>query len=352
MLHNRLRPPDRQRISELAGLIECPPRERAALEKWTTKTQALIYDLVMERLTKDDLALVLAGLISYRNTGITPESAQLALVRSYENSSGLFQEILHKALFQRTGQTAPVHSQLFPTINTDQVDEIITGMKETGYSVLPFKLNKHLIEQIKAESLSYSYRLKGGDADRAINDIVGIRPDAPPSCISAYASSESIKNSPLLQQIINDDLFLQVSSRYLGSATAAIDSTFWYTFPFPTPSSETAQLFHYDLDTVRWIKVFIYLSDVTADNGPHEYVASSHRPENKTPEILVRNYARINDDEIDKEYPGKRRPVVGDAGTIIFGDTRCFHKGNNVRSGNRLIFSPIYAPSRIGYFHG
>lgn len=344
---NRLTPVSASNVGALADQISKPPADKASIDKWTADVSSTVNSLVLERIAKEDLATILTGLIAYRRTGITPAASQHAMVRAYENTSGLFQEILHRSLFEPSEQSGSVNSDLFGTFTDEAVRSIVADISKSGYHVLPQKLSPNIVAKIRDESHSYSYRLKGGAKSGAV--VKGIDPTTPPACISAYANAPE---SVLLKVISEDPLFLRVASDYLGSKATAIDSTFWYTFPHDTPSSETAQLFHYDLDTIRWLKVFVYLSDVGRDQGPHEYVEATHRPENKAPQVLLKEYARIDDQEIDQFYPGRRRQITGAAGTVIFGDTRCFHKGTSVKDGHRLIFSPIYAPSRIGYFHG
>jgi len=344
---NKLTPASTSDITKLSEMIAKPPATRDAVNQWTAQVQGLVNDIVLERISKEDLASILTGLISYRSSGITPAASQQALVRAYENTSGLFQEVLHTALFEPNAQSGDVQSGLFGHFTESTVAEIVEGISNEGYFVLPSKLPQEMIERIRNESRTYSYRLKGGA--KSGENSSGIDLSSPPDCISAYADSP---DSPSLEAITNDPLLTRVASEYLRSPSSAIDSTFWYTFPHATPSSETAQLFHYDLDSIRWLKVFVYLSDVGSENGPHEYVAASHRPENKVPQVLLKEYARIDDQEIDQFYPGRRRQITGEAGTVIFGDTRCFHKGTSVQREHRLIFSPIYAPSRVGYFHG
>lgn len=348
---NRLLPSDRTKIAELAALLDRPPSARVELAEWAVQVQTLVHQLVLTRITKDDLALILAGLISYQRTGITPESAHLALMRAFENTSGLFQEVVHRALFAPFADVgAPVQSGLFGTVGSDRIGELVETMRRDGYVVLDSLIDHDIVERLCAEALVLSYELKGG-AEAGRRGVV-IDPRSPPRCISAYAEHQCKRDSQVLRAIADDALFARIASVYLGCSASAIDTTLWYTFPHPEPSSDTAQLFHYDLDTIRWVKVFIYLSDVGYESGPHEYVATSHRPESKESGVLVRNYGRIDDADIDENYPGMRRRVVGRRGTVIIGDTRCFHKGNAVDSGYRLMLSPIYAPSRIGYFHG
>lgn len=349
---NKLTKIDRSRIHELSRLMAEPPSKRGELSKWSADVKTLIQMLIVDRIAKEDLAIILAGIISYRKTGVTPEMTQHALVRGYENSSGLLQEVLHKVLFENyKPEREIIRSTLFGEIGPESIQKILSDMSQDGYSVLPFKLDSNLIERINADSLQFDYQLKGGDSS-APNEVAGLDLTKPPPCVSAYAKPDSISGNAMLQTISQDELFKEICASYLGTQVNLIDSTFWYTFPSEEPSAETAQLFHYDLDTIRWVKIFVYLTDVDENSGPHEYVATSHKPENKASEILVRNYARLDDLDIDKYYADKRRVITAPAGTVIIGDTRCFHKGNAVGKGHRLIYSPIYAPSRLGYFHG
>jgi hypothetical protein len=338
-------------IAELVSLMEHTPAAKVELAEWAARVQTLVHRLVLTRITKEDLALILAGLISYQRTGTTPEIAHLALMRAFENTSGLFQEVIHRSLFPPLDdRIASVQSGLFGAVGSERVNELVGIMQRDGYVVLDSIIGHDVVERLCAEALLLSYELKGGDEAGRRGE--RIDPNAPPKCISAYAEHRSKHDSHALRAIADDALFTRIASLYLGCSATAIDMTLWYTFPNATPSSDAAQLFHYDLDTIRWVKVFIYLSDVGDENGPHEYVATSHRPENKDPGVLVRNYGRIDDADIDSKYPGMRRRVRGKSGTVIIGDTRCFHKGNAVDTGYRLMLSPIYAPSRIGYFHG
>jgi hypothetical protein len=342
--------PDKAKIALLSKLMDSPPNTRPAVDEWASETTSLIDSLVLSGMPKEDIAATLVGLISYRKTGITPAASHGALIRSYENTAGLFQEMLHRALFDASSASrGAVQSKLFGTVGENVVNAMVGDLRNDGYCVLPFKVSPVLVDTLKKESLGYSYKLKGGSESKTIS---GIDPNNPPDCVSASAVPDSVTSSSALQEINEDHLFVEIASQYLGTPVSAIDSSFWYTFANGVPSSDSAQLFHYDLDTIRWIKVFIYLSDVDRNRGPHEYVVASHLATNKPPKIMVRNYARVSDEEIDTFFPGRRRSLLGEAGTVIIGDTRCFHKGNAVDEKYRLIYSPIYAPSRLGYFHG
>lgn len=351
-LINAINVPSRNDVNRFAYLSKNSPLNREAADGWSEEFASLIQSLVLNRISKQDLSLVFAGLISYKNTGVTPHKSQAALVRAFENSSGLFQELLHQIIceIKPEGFNA-IKSDIFGEISPEILKSVVGEIELNGYAVFPFKLKEELVAQLHAEALDLSYLIKGGLAGTG-QEVGKINPRKPPDCVSAYADSNDLRSRDLFQKVSNDQLFVSVASHYLKAPAYAIDSTLWFSFPYAVPSSETAQLFHYDLDTLRWLKVFIYLSSVGPDNGPHEYIPASHRAEFKPYKIMRKEYGRYSDHEVNQYCESGPKIICADAGTVIFADTRCFHKGNVVNADYRLMFSPIYAASRVGYFHG
>ena len=103
------------------------------------------------------------------------------------------------------------------------------------------------------------------------------------------------------------------------------------------------------MDRFKWLKVFIYITDVGPDNGPHSYVRGSHRTGAIPSDILRRGYVRLTDEEVSTVYP-KDDILVFDAprGTIIIEDTRGLHKGVHVREGARLILQLQFSNTLFG----
>ena len=114
-------------------------------------------------------------------------------------------------------------------------------------------------------------------------------------------------------------------------------------------SEEAAQFFHFDLERVKWLKVFIYLDDVDKYKAPHTYIEGSHINNTKPEELLKKGYKRIKDSEVSKYYKtNKIKSIIGKAGTIIIGDTKCWHKGGNIKKGKRTILQLEFASSLFG----
>ena len=58
------------------------------------------------------------------------------------------------------------------------------------------------------------------------------------------------------------------------------------------PEPKDAQLFHADFHDFKWLKLFVYLTDVTDRSGPHVMVRGSHDPS-----LAQRRIAEINTDD-------------------------------------------------------
>lgn len=119
----------------------------------------------------------------------------------------------------------------------------------------------------------------------------------------------------------------------------------WSTPALKEPSSEAAQLYHFDMDRIKFLKFFIYLTDVTPSTGPHCFVAGSHR---RKPAALLRD-GRFQDHELERHYaPERFVEITGPKGTVLAADTRGFHKGKPLETGSRLIFQVEFAVNMFG----
>lgn len=91
-------------------------------------------------------------------------------------------------------------------------------------------------------------------------------------------------------------------------------------------------------DRIWYLKFFVYLTDVTKDDGALSVCPGSVSEGFRLRGKLKGDYnSRKNRIEIDyphllKKY--KPFPIEGDAGTMIVFDTDCFHKGGNVAPGH------------------
>jgi hypothetical protein len=157
----------------------------------------------------------------------------------------------------------------------------------------------------------------------------------------------NLVQDPRLSEIAFNPFILSVVSRYFGCTPIHVQTNAWFSFPSRENNShlsENAQQFHQDKEFIKFIKVFIYLSDVDIDNGAHSYIEGSHVDDLYSKGVGFSD--RVDDDSIGAYYDKSRIKVVpGKSGTLIFGDTACAHRGYPVLNGHRAILQIEYASS-------
>ena len=96
----------------------------------------------------------------------------------------------------------------------------------------------------------------------------------PGTSMAAYPLS-TIVGCPGLLQAINAPGILRLVSGYLGCKPTISSLGVRWSLP-AAARPEATQLFHRDPDDWRFLKLFVYLTDVGPEAGPHVYVRGSH----------------------------------------------------------------------------
>lgn len=98
-------------------------------------------------------------------------------------------------------------------------------------------------------------------------------------------------------------------------------------------------------------KALLYLTDVTEDNGPFELLPGSHHLKSVLSGIkeagLDYMQNRLSDDEVcrlEEILKTTRKPLTGNAGTLILFNSSSVHRGRPIQSGERLAFTNYYFP--------
>jgi hypothetical protein len=145
---------------------------------------------------------------------------------------------------------------------------------------------------------------------------------------------------PVVDRIGRDPFVLDVARAYLGVAPRLISSELWWSFAAghgEAEQSAAAQLFHFDLDDFRQLKLFFYLTDVDESGGPHVAVRGTHASKRLAHEVMIR---RLPDEEVARVYgPEAIRRFCMRAGRGFFEDTFCLHKGQAPSGADRLMMA-------------
>ena len=149
----------------------------------------------------------------------------------------------------------------------------------------------------------------------------------------------------VIAKIANDPYLLSVAARYLKVPPKLMSVNMWWTFPVNASAEDRARhahVFHYDLDDLKFVKFFFYLTDVDGQAGPHVYVKTSNRiVKYKSPLFKSK---RFSDEEIVAGYGAENIvEVLGEAGTCLIEDTITVHKGLTPISRSRLMLQFEYS---------
>jgi hypothetical protein len=154
----------------------------------------------------------------------------------------------------------------------------------------------------------------------------------------------TILECPHLLEALNREDILAMAEAYLG-ARPLISAT-RVDCAFPTGGAPCdVQRFHRDYDDWRFFKLFVYLTDTDLEEGPHEFVRTSH---------LYSGRLRAN--EFSPDYiAGRYGPdaVVrqcGPRGTSFVADTWGIHRGSPPKKNVRMLFQATYSLLRTYKF--
>jgi hypothetical protein len=138
---------------------------------------------------------------------------------------------------------------------------------------------------------------------------------------------------------------LQIANTYFGMYTRLRYYNVWHTFATQAQARES-QLWHRDREDYYILKVFVYLSDVDESAGPFIYAAGSHlkgKLRREPAHTLEGDIKRSNDSQMAEVVPPECWiKGVGPKGTIVFADTRGYHKGGLARERDRIMYTCMF----------
>ena len=163
------------------------------------------------------------------------------------------------------------------------------------------------------------------------------------ACHVAYHPDEDVVGAPHLLAAANHPRILEAMHQYFGCRPVISFLAAWWSYPTEM-GPQQAENFHRDVDDWSFIKLFVYLTDVGAENGPHVYVrGSANSPQLNT-------IKRFGDDEVMAALGEEALAVkTGKAGSAFLENTFGLHKGMPLRRGTRLIFQAVYSVNPVPY---
>lgn len=167
--------------------------------------------------------------------------------------------------------------------------------------------------------------------------------DRPERTHVAYHEPIDVLAAPHLLALANHPEILALAESFLGCKPTIGYFAAWWSFA-AHDGAQAAEMFHRDVDDLKFLKLFIYLTDVDDKRGPHVYVRGSSKV------AKLDAIRRFDDAEVEEVF-GKEAMLVltGNAGEGFLENTYGLHKGTPVAEGYRLIFQAVYTLMPLPY---
>jgi hypothetical protein len=146
---------------------------------------------------------------------------------------------------------------------------------------------------------------------------------------------------------------VQIANEYYRLRSNLSTYNVWHNFATHAPA-RASQLWHRDPEDRYILKAFVYLTDVGLGHGPFTYACGTHPkgPYQTPPEYLFKEHetTRSDDTQMARVAPADQwLTCVGPMGTIVFADTRGYHKGGLAREGDRIVYVAEFLSPGAGW---
>ena len=173
--------------------------------------------------------------------------------------------------------------------NYINLNDTIKAIDKKGYSE-NFKINDEVLQKIKGEILSNKNNVstkkninnidvsknETENEDQYLQRLINNR-------VSRVTGVISLDRSKYLKDFILSKELLTLVSSYINTKTLSINVSYFISLPVNISEKEkfeNAQYFHWDNDFRKFLKLYIYLTDVNDLSGPHVYVEGTHKIKN------------------------------------------------------------------------
>jgi hypothetical protein len=170
---------------------------------------------------------------------------------------------------------------------------------------------------------------------------------------SAHYSLNTVLRCPNILALANSPSVIRIVTDYLGCKPTISQIGLRWTFPSSDSALDFTHQLHRDYDDWRFVKLFVYLTDVDAASGPHVFVAESHCTSGR-----FRCSSYYSRQDVERSFgQANIKSLLGPGGSGFFADTFGIHKGEVPLSRPRLLlgieysllpnYSLVYKPTAV-----
>lgn len=295
-------------------------------------------------------ARTLLGLAAYQKSGRTPPFAYQSMIALFCQTGGASNDALSSVLrWTAKPYTFSDNRGVLGDLSYEDIGAIGEDLRNKGYHVFKQRLSDDLCDLLLRFATTSPCVRRGRDGEEAAEIEVPRFPRGNADAVRYDFREQVLVNNRLVQRLMADRSIISVAQNYLGSRPIVDVVAMWWNVASAAPDSQAAQFWHFDMDRIKWIKFFIYLTDVGPNNGPHSFIEGTHRKGGVPDDLLSKGYSRLTDCEVRRCYAdSKFVEFSAPRGTVIAEDTRGLHKGKHVTDGDRLILQLQFSNSLFG----
>lgn len=185
-----------------------------------------------------------------------------------------------------------------------------------------------------------------------------LRPFAEVQADSNFAgyTADQLLRAPHLVDFLNRPAIVDFVEAALGCVPTLYSVNAWWSLPATVPVGHGMQIFHRDNDDWRFFTLFLYLTDVDDESGPHQLVAGSHtldgmqklldavRAKGAAPPFEAKSsfvqdtyFERGFSDFVERHLADRIVNIAGPAGTAFIANTLAVHRGLMPAKKPRLV---------------
>ena len=293
-------------------------------------------------------SLLMFDLLRFKVTGNSPNERFHLLLNSFYVFGGILNNF-GTMLLRTKKLNFSFRSGLLSKFSDDDIRSASKFLRQNGYVVLENVLDEKLCEDF----LRMSLKIPGVNREMDSNQnqvYEGKYNREHPTSNRFEYDSTTLVNQFEVQNILADESLLSFAQNYLGGAPIIDLVLMWWHAPFQIEADKNAaQWFHFDMERIKWIKFFFYITDVDTDSGPHTFIPKTHRTWGIPSPLRKKGYVRLSDEEVHSSFPTiSLKEFTGKRGTLIVEDTRGLHKGKHCVTGDRLLFQLEFTISKYG----
>lgn len=218
-----------------------------------------------------------------------------------------------------------------------------------------FFLKSNLIEQIKTEIFDNQDIEYKKDPNIDKNELIKLKEEDEGSYfqrlkknkISRITGFIDLNRESVIKNLLISKPFLSLASNYLNTNHVSISAAYFISNPVAITETEkfaNAQYFHWDNDFTKFLKFYIYLSDVDMEAGPHIFVPYTHKKK-----LFQHRLCRLySDSSIFNSY-NEILKFIGKKGSSFFVDSYGLHKAEMPKINSRMILNVHYGRNKILY---